>query len=218
MIQLEDFMKKGLFITIEGPEGAGKTTIIGMLAARLMEQGIKVVVTREPGGIPIAEQIREVILDKDNTAMDSRTEALLYAAARRQHLVEKVIPHLQNGSIVLCDRFIDSSLAYQGYARGLGIDEVYSINHFAVEGMMPDITLYFDIDPAVGLERIGQHKGREVNRLDLEELHFHQKVREGYYHLLEQFKNRMVMIDASQPIEVVYEQALNKIMTVISKS
>ncbi|WP_066059307.1 dTMP kinase [Robertmurraya korlensis] len=211
-------MSKGLFITIEGPEGAGKTTIIGMLATKLKEQGIKVIITREPGGIPIAEQIREVILDKENTAMDSRTEALLYAAARRQHLVEKVVPHLHEGSIVLCDRFIDSSLAYQGYARGLGIDEVYSINHFAIEGMMPDITFYFDIDPEIGLDRIGQHKGREVNRLDLEELHFHKKVREGYHLLLERFKDRIVMIDASQSLEDVFQIALSKLVKVINHS
>jgi dTMP kinase len=211
-------MSKGLFITIEGPEGAGKTTIIGMLATKLKEQGIKVIITREPGGIPIAEQIREVILDKENTAMDSRTEALLYAAARRQHLVEKVVPHLHEGSIVLCDRFIDSSLAYQGYARGLGIDEVYSINHFAIEGMMPDITFYFDIDPEIGLDRIGQHKGREVNRLDLEELHFHKKVREGYHLLLERFKDRIVMIDASQSLEDVFQSALSKLIKVINHS
>jgi dTMP kinase len=210
-------MRKGLFITIEGPEGAGKTTIIGMLATALLERGMKVIVTREPGGIPIAEQIREVILNKENTAMDARTEALLYAAARRQHLVEKVLPYLQEGSIVLCDRFIDSSLAYQGYARGLGIDEVYSINHFAIEGMMPDATLYFDIDPEIGLDRIGQHKGREVNRLDLEELHFHEKVREGYHLLLEQFKDRIQLIDASQSVEQVFQQALNNLLKVLNK-
>jgi dTMP kinase len=210
-------MSKGLFITIEGPEGAGKTTIIGMLATALMERGMKVIVTREPGGIPIAEQIREVILNKENTAMDARTEALLYAAARRQHLVEKVLPHLQEGSIVLCDRFIDSSLAYQGYARGLGIDEVYSINHFAIEGKMPDTTFYFDIDPKMGLDRIGQHKGREVNRLDLEELHFHEKVREGYHLLLERFKDRIIMIDASQSVEHVFQQALNNLLKALNK-
>lgn len=210
-------MSTGLFITIEGPEGAGKTTIIGMLATALMERGIKVIVTREPGGIPIAEQIREVILNKENTAMDARTEALLYAAARRQHLVEKVLPHLQEGSIVLCDRFIDSSLAYQGYARGLGMDEVYNINHFAIDGRMPDTTLYFDIDPEVGLNRIDQHKGREVNRLDLEELHFHEKVREGYHLLLERFKDRIIMIDASQSVEDVFQQALNSLLKVLNK-
>ncbi len=210
-------MSKGLFITIEGPEGAGKTTIIGMLATALRERGLKVVVTREPGGIPIAEQIREVILNKENTAMDARTEALLYAAARRQHLVEKVLPHLQEDSIVLCDRFIDSSLAYQGYARGLGIDEVYSINHFAIEGKMPDATFYFDIDPEIGLDRIGQHKGREVNRLDLEEIHFHKKVREGYHLLLNRFKDRILLIDASQSVEQVFQQSLNHLLKLLNK-
>lgn len=210
-------MSRGLFITIEGPEGAGKTTIIGMLETALRERGLKVIVTREPGGIPIAEQIREVILNKENTAMDARTEALLYAAARRQHLVEKVLPHLQEGSIVLCDRFIDSSLAYQGYARGLGIDEVYSINHFAIEGKMPDATFYFDIDPEIGLNRIGQHKGREVNRLDLEEIHFHKKVREGYHILLNRFKDRILLIDASQSVEQVFQQSLNNLLKVLDK-
>ncbi|SHT12549.1 Thymidylate kinase [Mycobacteroides abscessus subsp. abscessus] len=210
-------MSRGLFITIEGPEGAGKTTIIGMLETALRERGLKVIVTREPGGIPIAEQIREVILNKENTAMDARTEALLYAAARRQHLVEKVLPHLQEGSIVLCDRFIDSSLAYQGYARGLGIDEVYSINHFAIEGKMPDATFYFDIDPEMGLNRIGQHKGREVNRLDLEEIHFHKKVREGYHLLLNRFKDRILLIDASQSVEQVFQQSLNNLLKVLDK-
>ncbi|MFC0473735.1 dTMP kinase [Robertmurraya beringensis] len=210
-------MSRGLFITIEGPEGAGKTTIIGMLETALRERGLKFIVTREPGGIPIAEQIREVILNKENTAMDARTEALLYAAARRQHLVEKVLPHLQEGSIVLCDRFIDSSLAYQGYARGLGIDEVYSINHFAIEGKMPDATFYFDIDPEIGLNRIGQHKGREVNRLDLEEIHFHKKVREGYHLLLNRFKDRILLIDASQSVEQVFQQSLNNLLKVLDK-
>jgi len=210
-------MSRGLFITIEGPEGAGKTTIIGMLETALRERGLKVIVTREPGGIPIAEQIREVILNKENTAMDARTEALLYAAARRQHLVEKVLPHLQEGSIVLCDRFIDSSLAYQGYARGLGIDEVYSINHFAIEGKIPDATFYFDIDPEMGLNRIGQHKGREVNRLDLEEIHFHKKVREGYHLLLNRFKDRILLIDASQSVEQVFQQSLNNLLKVLDK-
>ena len=145
-------MEKVIFITIEGPDGSGKTTIINMLAENLQKEGFEVMATREPGGIEIAEQIRQVILDRDNTAMDPRTEALLYAAARRQHLAEKVKPALDNGKIILCDRFVDSSLAYQGYARGLGIDEVYSINEFAIENMMPELTLYFDLAPELGLE------------------------------------------------------------------
>ncbi|KAF0816314.1 MULTISPECIES: dTMP kinase [unclassified Cytobacillus] len=204
-------MKKGKFITVEGPEGAGKTTIIDMLASNLAEEGYQVLQTREPGGIEIAEQIRSVILDKKNTKMDPRTEALLYAAARRQHLAEKVKPALDKGYIILCDRFVDSSLAYQGYARGLGIEEVYSINSFAIEGMMPELTLYFDIEPEAGLERINQHKGREVNRLDLEKLEFHHKVREGYLKLMELYPERIFKIDASKPLEEVYQQAESKL-------
>lgn len=204
-------MNRGLFITAEGPEGAGKTTILNMLTKRLQENGKKVLQTREPGGIEIAEQIREVILDKDNTAMDPRTEALLYAAARRQHLIEKVKPALQQGYVILCDRFIDSSLAYQGFARGLGIKEVYSINEFAIEGMMPHLTFYFDISPEVGLERINQNKSREVNRLDLENIQFHQKVREGYHLLLDMFPDRMYKIDAAQPVDHVFQEAYQKL-------
>jgi dTMP kinase len=208
-------MKKGKFITIEGPEGAGKTTIIDMLASNLAKEGYQVLQTREPGGIEIAEQIRSVILDKNNTKMDPRTEALLYAAARRQHLAEKVKPAMDKGYIILCDRFIDSSLAYQGYARGLGIDEVYSINSFAIEGMMPELTLYFDIEPEAGLDRINQHKGREVNRLDLEKLDFHHKVREGYLKLMELYPERIFKIDASGTLEEVYQQAESKLKEII---
>ncbi|PLR93325.1 dTMP kinase [Bacillus sp. T33-2] len=210
-------MSKGLFISIEGPEGAGKTTIIRMLKENFEEEGYSVLATREPGGIDIAEQIRNVILDKENTAMDARTEALLYAAARRQHLVEKVRPALVNGQIVLCDRFIDSSLAYQGYARGLGIEEVHSINRFAVEDMMPLLTVYFDLDPETGLDRINKHNGREVNRLDLENLQFHQKVREGYLLLANRYPDRIMKIDASRPLEMVYAEVEGKIKEFLVK-
>src|SRR3954463_16800091 len=179
-------MNNGTFITFEGPDGAGKTTIINMVAKQLGD----ILLTREPGGIDIAEQIRAVILDKENTSMDPRTEALLYAAARRQHLIEKVKPALSEGKIVLCDRFVDSSLAYQGFARGLGIDEVFAINHFAIENLMPQLTIYFDIEPELGLERINKNKGREINRLDLENLEFHQKVRAGYHLLIDRFPER----------------------------
>lgn len=204
-------MKNGIFITIEGPEGAGKSTVIEMLLQQLEEEGYPALLTREPGGIDIAEQIRKVILNPENTAMDARTEALLYAAARRQHLAEKVMPALEEGKIVLCDRFVDSSLAYQGHARGLGIDEVFKINQFAIEQMMPDVTLYFDIEPEEGLRRINSHKGREINRLDLETLEFHQKVREGYYILMDRFPERFIKIDASAPVGVVMRSAAEKL-------
>ncbi|GIN93484.1 dTMP kinase [Siminovitchia terrae] len=197
----------GLFITLEGPEGAGKTTFIEKLVNDLAEAGVKALATREPGGIEIAEKIRTIILDKEHTVMDPRTEALLYAAARRQHLTEKVLPALQEGKVVLCDRFIDSSLAYQGYARGIGIDEVYSINEFAIQGAMPDVTLYFDIDPELGLKRIARNAGREVNRLDLEKIEFHHKVREGYHLLIQRFPDRIILIDAAAPFDVVYQNA-----------
>ena len=191
------------FITLEGGEGSGKSTLINYIKEFLENRGRDVVVTREPGGIDIAEQIRHVILDKKNTSMDGRTEALLYAAARRQHLAEKVIPSLNEGRIVVCDRFIDSSLAYQGFARGLGINEVFSVNEFAIGDFMPDLTLYLDLDPQVGLNRIAKNKGREVNRLDLEEIDFHLKVREGYEEVLKRFPGRMVRVDASQEVEKV---------------
>lgn len=210
-------MKQGMFITFEGPEGAGKTTILNKLSDVLQRQGYKVLQTREPGGISISEQIREVLLNKDNVAMDERTEALLYAAARRQHLVEKVLPALEEGTMVLCDRFIDSSLAYQGFARGLGVDAVYQINRFAIGETMPNLTLYFDIDPKEGLARIQANEEREVNRLDMEQLSFHEKVREGYLMLVERFPERIKIVDASASIDAVLEKSLVIIQDYIKK-
>ncbi|WP_181351113.1 dTMP kinase [Thalassobacillus sp. CUG 92003] len=197
----------GLFITFEGGEGAGKTSMLKALQHRLTEEGYPVLATREPGGIEIAEKIRHIVLNPEHKSMDARTEALLYAAARRQHLVEKIIPALEKGQIVLCDRFVDSSLVYQGYARGLGLDEVFKINEFAIEGCMPDLTLFFDINPEDGLERISANKGREQNRLDLEHLDFHKKVYEAYQKLIERFPERIQVIDASAPIEQVETSA-----------
>jgi dTMP kinase len=199
--------KPARFITVEGGDGAGKSSVLFRLYDYLQEQGTDVLLTREPGGIEIAEEIRSVILNPRHIQMDRRTEALLYAAARRQHLVERVLPALAAGKVVLCDRFIDSSLAYQGYARGLGIDEVFAINRFAVEDCMPDLTLYFDVRPEVGLARINANQNRERNRLDLEELRFHERVREGYRQVMERFPDRFVVIDAEQPLEQVVEQA-----------
>ncbi|MFD2332415.1 dTMP kinase [Cohnella sp. GCM10020058] len=197
-------MKKGNFITIEGNEGAGKSTIAVMMLDYLRTKGLDVVATREPGGIAIAEQIRAIVLDNANTAMDGRTEALLYAAARRQHFVEKIVPTLEQGKTILCDRFIDSSLAYQGFARGLGIDEVMSINAFAIEGGLPDLTIYLDVDPEIGIERIHAHGDREINRLDLESLAFHHRVRDGYLEALARFPDRIVRVDANPAIENVF--------------
>ena len=202
-------MKKGLFIVFEGGEGTGKTTAIDAIYNWIIENELKCMKTREPGGIKISEQIRQVILDTENKSMDPRTEALLYAAARRQHLVEKVIPALEEGTIVLCDRFIDSSLAYQGYARELGIEEVMSINKFAIGDYMPDLSILFDLDPRIGLERINNNKDREINRLDLEKLDFHEKVRAGYNIVYENNKDRIVKIDAEQSKENVINEIKN---------
>ncbi|PHD77974.1 dTMP kinase [Bacillus sp. AFS043905] len=211
-------MKRGIFITMEGPEGAGKTTITQMLGKALQQEGYQVLLTREPGGVPISEQIREVILNKDNTAMDSRTEALLYAAARRQHLVEVVMPELERGGIVLCDRFIDSSLAYQGHARGLDIEEVYNINKFAIGDMMPDATLFFDIDPEEGLRRIQSNGEREVNRLDLEALDFHKKVCEGYQFIINRWKERFIIVNAGRSIDEVFEETKAGLLDFLAKA
>ena len=208
---------KGYFITIEGPEGAGKTTVVGKLQEQLEKKGFQVIITREPGGIKISEAIRNVILDTTNTNMDPKTEALLYAAARRQHLVEKIIPALNEGKIVLCDRFIDSSLAYQGYARNLGVEEVFAINEFAINGHMPQLTLYFDIQPEIGLARINAHKNREINRLDLEALDFHHKVRDGYLKLVEKYPERITKIDASKKIEEVLEDVTKVVLSLVQQ-
>ncbi|APF24169.1 dTMP kinase [Clostridium butyricum] len=199
-------MKKGLFIVFEGGEGTGKTTAIESIYDWIQEKDLKCIKTREPGGIKISEEIRQVILDKDNTKMDGRTEALLYAAARRQHLVEKVIPALNEGYVVLCDRFIDSSLAYQGFARGLGIDEVMSINKFAIGEYMPDLSILFDLEPKIGLERISTSGEREINRLDLEKIDFHEKVREGYNKVYKENRDRIVKINAAQSKEGVLKE------------
>lgn len=199
-------MPKGRLISVEGPEGAGKTSVIQALLPKLEILG-EVVTTREPGGVPIAEQIREVILNKDHTSMDDKTELLLYIAARRQHLKERILPALAEGKLVLVDRFVDSSVAYQGFGRGLSPQDVAWLNQFATDGLLPDLTLYFDLDVELGLERIAKHRGHEVNRLDLEGISLHQKVREGYLHLAKEEADRIVTIDASQPLEAVVADA-----------
>ena len=206
-----------MFITLEGPEGSGKTTAVEAAVKKLEEMGYQIVRTREPGGTPIAEQIRNVILDKGNTAMDGRTEALLYAASRRQHLVEKVWPALKEGKIVICDRYLDSSLAYQGGARGLGVEEVLNINLFATENTWPDLTLLFDIKPEIGLSRINANANREVNRLDLEKVEFHNKVRESFLALAKRFPDRYVIIDASLSRDEVAKATMEAILSRLCK-
>ncbi len=201
-------MKTGKFITFEGPDGSGKTTVSTAVCEKLEKEGYHVRYTREPGGSQIAEDIRDIILDPKNTMMDVRTEALLYAASRRQHLIEKVLPALEEGTTIISDRFVDSSLAYQGYGRDIGVEEVYDINMFAIEGHMPDKTIYLDIDAETGLQRI--HANRTtLDRLDQESIEFHHKVFDGYKNVIEKYKDRMIIVDASKSqdevIEVCYE-------------
>lgn len=199
-------MKRGWFITFEGPDGSGKTTISTNVYQQLKTEGFDVIYTREPGGIEIAEKIRDIILDPKNTAMDKKTEALLYAASRRQHLIEKILPALEKNQIVICDRFVDSSLAYQGVGRGLGIENVLTINEFAIEGLYPDLTIFLDIHPAKGLSRIADRHYRD--RLDREEEDFHLKVAEGYDILKEMFKDRYVIVDADRQVGEIVEEAV----------
>jgi dTMP kinase len=199
-------MKKGLFITFEGPDGSGKTTVSTAVCQRLESEGYQVRYTREPGGSRIAEEIRRIILNPENTDMDARTEALLYAASRRQHLVDKVLPALNEGITIISDRFIDSSLAYQGVGRGIGIQEVYDINQFAIEGHMPDKTIFLNIDAETGLARINANRSY-LDRLDQESEDFHNRVHAGYMQVIEKYKDRMIIIDASRPVDQVIEDA-----------
>lgn len=205
----------GVFISFEGGEGSGKTTIASMIKEALTKEGYHVVLTREPGGVEIAEKIRDIIHDVKYTNMDRKTEALLYAASRRQHLVEKVIPALEKGYIVICDRYVDSSMVYQGIARGIGIDEVYQMNLFATETILPKRTIFFDILPEDGLQRVYANKDREVNRLDLENIDFHRKVYQGYLTLCDKFPERIVKIDASLDVNQVFNQVLSRIQEIL---
>ena len=194
-----------MFITFEGPDGSGKSTVIKAVYEKLLKDNFDVLLTREPGGTPIAEKIRDIILDNSNTELDPRTEALLYAASRRQHLVEKIWPALKEGKIVLCDRFIDSSLAYQGGGRNLGVENVLNINLFATENTYPDISLFFDVSPEIGLSRVNSDKKRVADRLDNENENFHDKVYETFKKIVANNKNRFIVIDASKPLDEVIE-------------
>jgi len=190
-----------MFITLEGPEGSGKSTQARLLVEALQRLRRDVLATREPGGTPIGEQIREVIHSLKNTDMQERTEILLFQASRAQ-LVEQVIrPHLANGGVVVCDRYADSTLAYQGYGYGRDLEQLRNLIAFATGGLQPDLTLLLDMDAEAGLKR--RLKGGEWNRLDALDLSFHQRVREGYHHLVQTSPERWVIIDADRSVESV---------------
>ncbi|MCB0065169.1 MAG: dTMP kinase [Caldilineaceae bacterium] len=193
-----------MFITFEGPEGGGKTTQIQLLQETLVRQGYAVLATREPGGTQIGNAIRTVLLDAANSAMSERAEALLFNAARAQLVDEVIRPALERGQIVLCDRYADSTLAYQGYGRELDLDKLKALIHFATAGLQPDLTIYLAVDPATGIERKRQLAGVEWNRLEEEDLAFHQRVTAGFQQLINAAPERWLAVDATRPIQEVH--------------
>ncbi|MBD5429745.1 dTMP kinase [Lactobacillus sp.] len=203
---------KGYLITFEGPDGAGKTTVLHEVIKKIGSQLKQpYIITREPGGSKISENIRQIILNPINKEMDDKTEALLYAASRSQHISEIMEPALKEGKIIFSDRFVDSSLAYQGKGRGLGIDEVKKINDFATSYLEPDLTLFLDIDPAEGLTRIKRLRPDQEDRLEQEKLEFHQKVYEGYKEIEKMYPERVKNIDASVSLSEVVAQSVKMI-------
>ncbi|WP_312355882.1 dTMP kinase [Aminipila sp.] len=205
-------MKRGLFISIEGPDGSGKSTQIRLLKEFLDESGLEAILTREPGGTVISEKIRQLILDKQHTEMDPMTEALLYAASRAQHVAEVIKPAIETGKTVICDRFVDSSIAYQGYGRQLG-DAVRIINEYAVAGCMPDITFLLKVEPSIGKERI---KEEEQDRLEKEKLDFHNAVFQGYLDLERIYTDRIIGIDAAKDIDAISNEIILHIRKILN--
>ena len=203
---------KGLLISLEGPDGCGKSTQIAYIKEFLEKTGYEVILCREPGGTKISEQIREVILDKDNREMDDVTEMLLYAAARAQLASEVIKPALQAGKIVICDRFVDSSAVYQGIARGLGIDTVYQVKSYALHGLTPDVTFLLDLPAEEGIRR--KDKQHALDRMELETLSFHEQVAEGY-RTLAKGQERIILVDAMQQKEQIRDILLQKLRTLL---
>ncbi len=196
-------MGKGFFISVEGTDGSGKSTQLELIREYFKERKIDALFLREPGGTAISEKIRNIILDKENDRMAAETEALLYAASRAQLVKEVISPAIEAGKNVVCDRFLDSSIAYQSYGRGLGFDMVFNINSYGVGGLMPDITLFFDLPPEKGILRKASQQS--LDRLELEGDDFRRRVYKGYVELCERFPTRIKRLDASLSIEEVFE-------------
>lgn len=200
-------MKQGLFITMEGPDGSGKSTQIEAIRRFFESKGDDVIITREPGGTAISEKIRALLLDRENSEMDPMAETLLYAASRAQIVAQLIKPALEKGTHVICDRFVDSSIAYQGYGRGLG-DSVSIINAYAVNGCMPDLTFLMKLNPEIGKSRI---KAEDHDRIEMEKIDFHNRVFAGYEALEQEFPDRIVGIDATRNIEEISEEILSHV-------
>lgn len=202
--QNEDYKMQGIFISMEGPDGSGKSTQIELLKAYLKKKGYdEIIITREPGGTVISEAIRGIILNKDFSEMSYMTEALLYASARAQLVSQVIKPALEAGKAVISDRFVDSSAVYQGMARGLGVEEVYNINSYAIQGIMPQLTIHMDLPAKVGISR--KKEQAELDRMELETIEFHEKVAEGYRELAKRSPDRIKSIDATQDIQTIHE-------------
>lgn len=198
--------KRGIFITFEGPDGAGKTTQIEKLAQYLEEQNLPYVLTKEPGGTRIGNEIRSLILRPEYKEMTNETEVLLYAASRAQHVKEKIIPALEEGKIVLCDRFVDASIAYQGYGLGIEIEKIAAINEFATGGLIPDRSYFIDIAPSFARKRLMQRNGnRPFDRIEQKDIEYHEKVRNGFLRIYENNRERICLLDGHQAIEAIFQ-------------
>ena len=197
--------RRGLFITFEGVDGAGKSTQIRRLAASLEKEEVSVLVTREPGGTPISERIREVLLERQHHKMVSTTELLLYAAARSQHVAQCIAPALAEGQIVISNRFGDAMVAYQGHGRGLDLELIHHLNRVATDGLVPDLTIVLDVPVKVGRERTRRRR-RALDRLELEDFEFHQRVREGYLTIAKEEPHRVRVIDSEQNFKLVRDE------------
>lgn len=204
---------QGLFISMEGPDGSGKTTQIDLLKKYLESIGYEIIVTREPGGTAISEAVRGIILNREYTEMSYMTEALLYASARAQLVSEVIKPALDAGKAVISDRFVDSSAVYQGMARGLGVDNVYRINEFATQGIKPDLTIHLDLPAKVGIGR--KREQAELDRMELETIDFHERVAEGYRRLAKHAPERIRTIDATQSIEMIHHQIVGYVKAIL---
>ena len=204
----------GKFIAFEGSDGSGKTTILNNVEKFLIENNIDFIITREPGGTKISEEIREILLSNDNSEMSARTEALLYSASRAQHVDELIIPNLQKGKLVISDRYVLSSLAYQGFGRDLGYDKVKEINDFATDNLSPDYTFFFNVYPITVLKR--KRNNFVTDRLENESNSYHNKVYNGYQEILKRNKDNLIIIDASKSIEDVTEQTISKLKSILN--
>lgn len=207
---------RGLFITFEGTDGAGKTTQIQRLSAALGQAGYDICLTREPGGTPISEQIRDMLLNPDHSEMAATTELLLYAASRAQHVSEVIKPALEAGKIVISSRFADAMVVYQGYGRGLDLERINRLNRIATEGVTPDVTFVLDLSVEIGLQRVQKSRGG-LDRLEREKIDFHQRLRDGYRALAQQEPQRLKIVDAQASPEKVYAQIMAAIQSLLQK-